>query len=216
VKPSWLLLVRHGRTEANRGGFYAGRSDVPLDELGRTQAGAVARRLARERVAAVYASPMQRTLETAEPIARAHGLEVQPIEELAELSMPGWQGLGEKEIAERFPVEWQAWMRNPAALDCRYIESLSSLGRRVRHALGGIGRRHEGEAAVVVSHEAVLRVAILLSLGLELRAYRRLRVAPGSLSALAWSPEGSSLMLLSDSSHQDEGRLSFLAGLSEA
>jgi broad specificity phosphatase PhoE len=206
-----MLLVRHGQTEANRRGVYAGWSDEPLDEAGRLQAAAVASRLAAVPLQAVYSSPLRRAVQTAEPLARSASLEIHLLEELAELRMPGWQGLNESELASRFPVEWAAWIRNPAALECSHVESLSSLARRVRPALAGIGRRHRGQSVAIISHEAVLRVGILSALGLELRSYRRLYVPPGSLSILRWSPDGATLALLGDTSHYDGGRLGFLA-----
>lgn len=205
-----LLLIRHGRTVSNVEGVYAGWSDVPLDEVGREQAATLGQRLAALSLSAVYSSPVQRALETAGPIAAARELPVVPAEELGELRMPGWQGLGEREIAARHPVEWDTWTRNPAALESPHVESLSRAAQRVRKLVSELGRRHAQEIVALVTHEAIVRLILLTSLGIELRAYRSFHVPNGSLSALAWRPESAHLILLGDTSHHDGGRLSVL------
>jgi broad specificity phosphatase PhoE len=206
VPTSWLLLIRHGRTHLNQQNVYAGWSEAPLDEAGREQAASLGRRLASVPLAAVYSSPLLRALQTAEAIVAGQPLKLEAREELAELKMAGWQGLGEREIAKRFPVEWQAWCRSPAALDCPHIESLSAAARRVRPLISEVARRHAGGAVAIVTHEAIVRLVVLISLGLDLHHYRSFRVMPGSLSILQWRPNGAQLVLLDDTSHHDGGR----------
>jgi probable phosphoglycerate mutase len=150
-------------------------------------------------------------MQTAEAIRGSASGSVQTVDELTELRMPGWQGLGEKEIAERHPVEWQAWCRSPATLECPYIESLSSASARVRRVVSEIGNRHPRQAVALVTHEAIVRLIILTSLGLDLHSYRALRVPNASVSVVGWRHRGSRLWLLGDTSHYDGGELGFLA-----
>jgi broad specificity phosphatase PhoE len=203
-------LIRHGRTELNLRNVYAGWSDVGLDAVGHEQAAALARRLEPVPLAAVVASPLRRAGETAEALAAGRRIEIERRDELAELHMPLWQGLGEAEIAQRFPVEWSVWCRDPASLDVPHLESLSSAARRSRHLVAELGRRHAGRCVAVVTHEAIVRAALLTSLGIELRHYRRFRIPLASLSVLAWRPEAAQLWLMGDASHLDGGGLSFL------
>jgi len=206
----WLVLVRHGRTELNQRNVYAGASDVELDEVGREQAAALADRLRELSLSALYCSPLTRALQTAQPIAAACGLDVQVRDELAELRMGAWQGLGPAEIAQRFPVEWDAWCRNPASLDVPHIESLSSAAQRVRRLVGQVGRDCDGKCVALLTHDGIVRLIVLTSLGLDLRHYRSFRVRLGSLSVVEWKPKSSHLWLLDDTSHHESGGLGFL------
>ena len=102
-----LLLIRHGETDRNAGRIALGREDVPLNERGRAQAQALAADLAANRtdvlIAAVYSSPLQRALSTAQPLARALDLEVQTEDGLIELDVGEAQGRALSERQERFP-----------------------------------------------------------------------------------------------------------------
>lgn len=99
-----FLLVRHGQTAWNEPERFRGREDLPLNEMGRRQAESVARRIARDwpDVVAVYASPLQRTMQTAEAIAHARGLTPQPLAGLLDLDYGAWQGLSHQEAAARY------------------------------------------------------------------------------------------------------------------
>ena len=100
-----LFLVRHGATELTAEDRFAGSIEVALSDEGRAQAGRLARRLADERIAAICASPLGRTLETATLLAAPHGLPVLPRAELREISHGHWERLTRREVEERFPDE---------------------------------------------------------------------------------------------------------------
>jgi broad specificity phosphatase PhoE len=144
-----LLLVRHGETDWNRDGRFQGHSDVPLNETGRMQAAALATSLADERIDAVYASDLSRALDTAAPVADAHGLSVEQWPDLREKRFGTWEGLTRQEISERFPDT-----RPGHSGDGETSEEMTS---RVLGALGRIAARHECETVLVVSHGGPLR-----------------------------------------------------------
>ena len=109
-----IVLVRHGQTAWNLEARFRGRSDVPLDDFGLKQAEATGRYIAaRWPVSAVYASPMGRAVQTAEAIARAHGLSAQPFQGLIDINFGELQGLLLDEAAERYPEIHRMWGEVP-------------------------------------------------------------------------------------------------------
>src|SRR5271154_159769 len=108
-----VFLVRHGATILSAEDRFAGATDVPLSDEGRRQASRLAARLQGERVTAVYASPMGRTVETARILAEPHGLEVRQREGLREISHGHWEEMTREEVDERFPEEASEWDKDP-------------------------------------------------------------------------------------------------------
>src|SRR3990172_13222712 len=96
-----LILVRHGETDANKGSLALGRDDVELNETGRWQAQRVADALQRQPIAAVYSSPLRRTLDTARAIAERHQLAVQVDDGLIEMDIGEMEGLTYQQVRER-------------------------------------------------------------------------------------------------------------------
>src|SRR2546426_9329470 len=148
-----ILLVRHGTTVLSAEDRFAGSTDVPLADEGREQARRLARRLAEEPLAAVYASPMQRTMETAAIVAGPHGLEPIARDGLKEISHGRWEGLRRSEVEERFRDEYAAWEMDPLACAPAGGETGISVMARALPVLHEIVRRHAGARVLVVSHK---------------------------------------------------------------
>ena len=104
-----LYLIRHGETVANREYRYIGTRDDPLSALGETQALQLAEALSGLPIEAVYSSPLQRTYQTALPIAARHGLEVQRVDDLRECNFGVWEGMSRAEVLERNPEDRQRY-----------------------------------------------------------------------------------------------------------
>jgi hypothetical protein len=113
--PTRIYLVRHGATDLTAEDRFAGSSDVPLSDEGRRQVACLAERLKREKLDAVYASPLRRTMETARTLALPHGLE--PIAEpgLREIDYGHWEGLRRSEVESTFQAEYAVWQEDPFA-----------------------------------------------------------------------------------------------------
>ena len=107
--PRRLVLLRHGRTAWNAERRAQGHSDVPLDELGQTQAASTGPVVAAMRPAAVWASDLSRALETGRAVAEAAGLEVVVDQRLRERSLGGLEGLTYDELAAQRPDDLKAW-----------------------------------------------------------------------------------------------------------
>jgi broad specificity phosphatase PhoE len=150
-----LLLVRHGETDWNRDNRFQGHADPPLNDAGREQAGALADRLAREDVDAVYSSPLRRAAETADILARRLGVPVSTVEALREIDVGEWSGLTRTEVEQRFPAAYARWLA--FAHGWEHGETYEELGARVLPALLELARRHDGGRVVVVTHGGPIR-----------------------------------------------------------
>jgi broad specificity phosphatase PhoE len=141
-----ILLARHGETDWNVEGRLQGWDDRPLNETGRRQARELAQRLADVPFDAVYASDLARARETAEIVARPHGVPVVVDPDLREMHYGSWSGLTRSEIAERFP-----------GVDRHDGETRHEHLDRVLGAADRIARRHPGERILIVSHGGSMR-----------------------------------------------------------
>ena len=200
-----VFLVRHGATTLSAEDRFAGSTDVDLSDAGRMQAGALAERLAKESLAAVYASPMKRTMETASIVAAPHGLEPQPTDELREIDHGRWEGLLRAEAEERFAEEYAAWEADPFTFAPVGGEAGINVLARALPVLRRIVLRHLDETVLVVSHKATIRLLLSSLLGFDARGYRdRLDQHPACLNILAFRDAvRARLMLFNDVSHYE-------------
>ena len=202
-----VLLVRHGATETT-GKELPGRAPgLHLSDTGRRQAEDVAGRISAmaqpppndlpkgngqrpkpPRVAAVYASPLERTRETAAPIAEALGLEVVPDEGLLELDMGEWTGMELKAAMKR--KEWATIQRYPSGFAFPGGESFLAMQTRMVSTLDRLRVAHPGETVVAVSHADPIRAAVAHAMGTHLDLFQRVVVSPCSVSAIALTDDG--------------------------
>lgn len=198
-----LLLVRHGATVLSAEDRFAGSSDVDLSEEGRAQARCLATRLHRETIAAVYASPMSRTVLTASILAEPHGLSLAHEPGLREIDHGRWEGLTRAEVEQRFAAEYASWEEDPFTFAPEGGESGLSVMARALPVIRAIVERHPKQTVAVVSHKATLRLVLASLLGIDARGYRdRLDLAPCSLSVLDFKdPVRARLGLYNDTSH---------------
>lgn len=200
-----LLLVRHAVTEQT-GPILSGRlAGIDLSDTGREQAAAVASRLAGAAVAAVYASPIERTTQTAESIAAHHGLPVLPLAGVIEADYGEWTG-GRIEDLSRTD-DWKVVQTTPSRARFPGGESLREMQARTVSALEDVVARHRGEAVVVVSHADPIKAAIAHFCGMHLDHFQRLHVSPASLTAIHFGSalSGGALLLTCNNTGDIEG-----------
>jgi broad specificity phosphatase PhoE len=210
-----IVLVRHGQTTWNREARFRGQADVELDEVGLKQAQATGSYVAaRWPVGAVYASPLLRTMRTAEAIARAQGLTAQPFEGLLDISFGEWQGRLGTEVAQRYPDLYRAWLEAPHTMRFPGGEGLDDVRGRIVAALDEVVARHPGQTVALVSHTVANRVLLCAVLGLGNERFWRLRQdtcavnvfdaevpSPGDAGAGESGNTTFTLVLLNDTSH---------------
>ncbi|MFT3837522.1 MAG: histidine phosphatase family protein [Myxococcaceae bacterium] len=198
-----LFLVRHGATQLTAENRFSGSTGVDLSDEGRDQARHLGRRLASEKIAAVYASPYSRTLETAQLVCESHKLEVHTREGLREISHGHWEGLTRTEVEQRFGNEYQLWESDPFTFAPKDGESGVEVLARALPVIREIVTNHENQNVLVVSHKATLRLILSSLLGFDARGYRdRLDQSPACLNVVDFSgPTRARLMLFNDISH---------------
>jgi broad specificity phosphatase PhoE len=175
-------LLRHGE-HGLLGRVLAGRMPgVGLTERGRAEIAAVAERLAGEPIAAIYASPLQRTRESAEIVAARLQLPIEFRDDVIELDFGEWTGSTFDAI--RADPRWEAWRTHRSIATIPGGESMRQVQRRAVDALLDINGRHPHQTVVVVSHGDVIRSAVLFALGMPLDSYNRIEISQGGVSTL--------------------------------
>ena len=184
-----VILVRHGSHDL-LGKVLAGRmAGVSLSAAGRDEAERVAQRLAGEPVAAVYASPLERAQETAEPIAARHGRPVETAPAILEIDFGDWTGRRFDELAA--DPRWPVWNSERASSRAPGGELMAEAQARIGGALESWRTRHPDRTVVAVSHGDVIKAAVCQVLGLSLDRHDTFAVDPASLTTLvAWAGGG--------------------------
>lgn len=198
-----LYLARHGATQLSAEDRFSGAGGVELSDEGRAQAELLGERLTRERVCAIYSSPLSRALDTAKPIASACRLGVETRDGLREISHGHWEGMTRADVEARFPEEYSAWEEDPFTFAPTNGESGVAVLARALPVIREIVTRHVGERVAVVSHKATIRLVLCSLLGFDPRGYRdRLDQAPACLNVLDFRDAvRCRLMLFNDTSH---------------
>jgi probable phosphoglycerate mutase len=197
-----ILLIRHGQTALNAEDRIRGQTDVPLDTTGRWQARVTGNYVAdRWPLAAVYASPLRRTCQTAEAVAAAQGLTAQPLDGLLDMSFGEWQGLTIDEVKARWPDLARAWYEAPHTVEFPSGESLAVVRERSTAALNGMATRHEGEAIALVGHAVVNRVLLCTVLGIGTEHFWWLGQGTCAINLIEWDGARYRLMMMNDTSH---------------
>ena len=188
--PTVVLLVRHGQTPTTGKTLPGRAAGLHLADKGLSQATAAAERIAplKPRVAAVYASPLERTQETAAPIAKALGKRVRTDRGLLECDFGTWTGA--KLSSLRRKPEWKTVQRYPSGFRFPKGESFAEMQARITGALDGLVARHPGGTVVAVSHADPIKAAVAQAVGTHLDLFQRIVISPCSVTAIAYTAEG--------------------------
>lgn len=181
-----LLLLRHGQPKQEARGRCYGTLDVGLSARGHRHAQLLARTLDRIPLTAVYASPSQRAVETAAPLAAVHALTPIVDEGLREIDFGDFEGQNYEEIERSHPELYRQWMETPTLVQFPGGESYTTLRVRALAAMEAIRARHLGETAAVVSHGGVLRTMLADCLSMPDEAIFRLDQSYGAISIIDW------------------------------
>jgi len=191
-RPTTILLVRHGQTPTT-GKLLPGRAPgLHLSETGQAQAEGVARRLADAKITAIYASPLERTRETAAPLAAALGLKVKVDKGLLEADIGDWTGQELKAVAKT--PEWKVVHSYPSGFRFPGGESFVEMQARTVSTLDCLRRAHPGETIVAVSHADVIKAAVAHALGTHLDLFQRIVISPCSVTAISYGDGGPTVL----------------------
>ena len=178
------MLIRHGENDYVKKGRLAGRKPgVHLNEKGRAQAENAAQALAKMKLKAVYASPLDRTMETAQPIAEAQGLKVIPREGLLEVDFGKWQDKTLKQVARQ--NLWRLVQHHPSQARFPEGESFADAQHRIITEIETLCGKHKSkDMFVCVGHSDMIKLAVAYYLGTPLDLFQRIMIQPGSITTL--------------------------------
>lgn len=196
-----LFLIRHAENNWVSTGRLAGWTPgVHLNAHGRLQAQALGERLAAMRLAAIYASPLERAVETADAIAAPYpGLAVQLLDGVGEVRFGQWEGKSLSKL-RRQPL-WSAVQSYPSRVAFPGGETFRQAQARAVEAIEQLAARHPQQRVAVVSHSDVIKLILAHFLGLHLDLFQRIEVAPASLSLLHLAADRPTIRCINDTSH---------------
>jgi broad specificity phosphatase PhoE len=183
-----LYLIRNAATEWSRERRVAGRRDLGLSADGQAQAAELGERMRGVEIAEVLCSPVLRAVETAERLARPHGIEVARDPRLTDLGAGSWEGMKHDEIVGT--AEYKRFLADPLSQPIPGGEKLlDARDRMVSSVSQALVDNELGANVVMVSHAGPLRVLLAHYLGMELTHFSRLRLSPASISVLRFDSE---------------------------
>ncbi len=196
-----VIFVRHGESQANREGRFAGRSDPPLTRLGRRQAVALARRLAREQIDAAYASPLQRVQQTAAIALAGRDVPFHTAAELRELDFGDWDGLTGQQIRERWPEDFQRLADPDDGFRAPNGESLVEGRERVLRFVESLRERHSDQQVCCLTSGSVLQLYLTHVLHMPLGKFWKLAVHNCSLTVVEFRRAGAVVVCANEAAH---------------
>ncbi len=197
-----IILTRHGQTEWNKVERFRGQADIPLDEAGLEQAVATGKRIANEwHPAAVYASPLARTVRTAQDIARRLDLQVQTEPGLIDINYGEWTGLTPEEVRQRWPELIAAWYQHPETVHIPGGETLEQLRQRGMQTINQLIAHHPQETIAVVGHTAINRTIILGALRLGNERFWHIEQDNCAINVIKAESGDFTIALINDTSH---------------
>jgi alpha-ribazole phosphatase len=199
-----IFLIRHGESEWNSSRRYTGQRDVPLSDLGKKQAQRLAERLKDAGLAAVYTSPLRRARETAQAIGQLARVPVILEPGLKEIHHGLWEGLTAEQVSAQFPAEYALWRTQPHRVTMPQGESLAEVAARAEATWRRVVAEQRGSKIAVCSHDAVMRVLLLIALGLALEHFWKWGFGNASLTVIEARGDAANdfrLVCLNDTAH---------------
>lgn len=200
-----VLLIRHASAEYKPGRLYGWTPGVHLSAHGRDEAKRLAERLEPVRLNALYSSPLERCVETAEAILGGRRIEAQIDERLGEVQYGSWQGKTFRSLVRK-PL-WRVVQLSPSQATFPGGESLLALQQRGVAAIEDIRRRHRRAIIGIVSHADMIKAMLAHYLGLHLDLFQRISVDTASVSAIAFANGFPRVVRVSDTGSYESFKL---------
>ena len=207
-----LYFLRHGQTASSRGNLFCGSIDPGLTEDGEEMAKEFATAYTSTPWAAIYCSPRERAILTAEPLADTLKLELQIRDGLQEINYGKWEGKDVATVDEEYHDDYLRWLADPAWNPPTGGESAMTIAARALEVIEEISKQHSDGNVLVVSHKATIRILLCSLLGIDAGRFRfRLGMPVASISIVEFGAHGPLLKVLADRSHLSD-RLRNLPG----
>lgn len=197
-----FILIRHGQTEWNRGAErFRGHVDLPLNETGFAQAQKIAARLANEKITALYSSPLQRTLQTAQPLAATHHLEIQKHDGLLDIDFGALEGMTVEEARQVFPDVIEKWLTAPGHVKFPKGDSFKAVRTRIEKTLDELAAKYAGATVALVTHRVICHAMLCVALGLDADALWHVQQDNAGISIFEKREQGFVVTLMNDTQH---------------
>ena len=199
-KPTTVLLIRHGENEWTQTHKLAGRTPgVHLNEYGRKQAKALGLRLARTQLDAIYASPLERTMETALAIAKHQNVTVIKRPGILEVDYGSWTGKAIKKLAKE--KSWQTIQFYPSGAGFPNGETMYAMQTRFVQEVNHLATSHPGQTIAIVGHADLIKSAVAHYLGVHFDLFQRIVISTASITAISFTPMGPRILMVNDTNH---------------
>ncbi len=185
-----IHLLRHGETAFNIKKVFRGRTEVPLNENGRTQGEKAARYLETKAIDRIFTSPLSRAMDTAETVGKAVGVEPETDERFTGMNFGKWQGRPHSEIRKEYPGLYQVYEKAIHRLKVPGGETLDQVRDRVSAGISDIVGKHVGETVLVVTHRVIIKTALLSVLDLPSSGFWRFKLDTCGLTTLRDTEHG--------------------------
>ncbi|MDP3182627.1 MAG: histidine phosphatase family protein [Desulfobaccales bacterium] len=196
-----IILVRHGQTPWNKDKIFRGTYDIPHNETGQEEARLTGEWLKGETIHAAYCSPLSRARDTAEAIARHHGLKVEDLPGIIDLNYGDWQGLPLAEVKVKYANLYRQWETAPHTVRFPGGETLEEVRRRAWGAVEEVVRRHPGQTILLAAHRVVNKVLIACFIGLDNSHFWRIGQDTTAINRFQKVDDTCHLILINDTCH---------------
>lgn len=198
-----LLLIRHATNDYIETQRIAGwLPGVHLNEHGRAQAQALVARLEGVPIAAIYSSPLERAVQTAEPLAQARGLEIRARDGLGETHTGDWDGLPLKELAQT--KTWQMFQVCPSLTRLPNGETGLEMQTRALAELDVICAAHPQDTVAIFTHADIIKAVLAFYLGAHLDHFQRIVISPASISVVSIDKGNPHILRVNDTGRMDD------------
>ena len=196
-----VYVVRHGQTAWNLEEVFRGRMDIPLDETGKKEVHLAGEALKDETLHAIYSSPLSRSIETAENIAKFQNVEVTPLEAIIDISYGEWEGVSRVEVQKKYPDLYDLWLKAPHKVTFPKGESLEAVRVRTMGAIENLLEKHKNENIALVAHRAPNKVICCNLIGIDNSNFWRLQQDTASTNLFVYKNEQWIISYLNDTAY---------------
>ncbi len=201
--PTLVILVRHGQNDWIKGNKLAGRTPgIHLNAFGRKQAKTVGKYLAKKniKISAIYASPLERTMETAQILTQKLGdIPVYPCKAIGEVDFGDWTGKSLKKLARQ--PQWSRVQFSPSQARFPNGESIHEMQTRAVQQINILVHKHYQQKILLVSHADVIKSVVAHYLGMHLDFFQRIVISPASITILGFTPARPMVFVVNETSH---------------
>jgi len=196
-----VYVVRHGQTAWNLEEVFRGRMDIPLDETGKKEVHLAGEALKDETLHAIYSSPLSRSMETAENIAKFQNIPVTPLESIIDISYGEWEGVSLVEVQKKYPDLYGLWLKEPHNITFPGGESLKQVRVRTRNAIDDLLEKHKDENIALVAHRVPNKVICCSLLGIDNSNFWRIQQDTASTNLFVYKDGQWIISYLNDTSY---------------